>query len=225
MAKYKRNQIEEAISRVLAPKSSRPTPTLLTRVKRLLETDRMIGDALSRDYPSLARYAFFSAEAEGSGVEVWFSDYEAFALLIGIELMAHRWPQRFAVSVMRSVRHELEQEHAWILEQDQKRLFDPVEIRRNAKEGDFASGTTDPVLLVIVSDAGSELSEGTEPPAVAVRRGAKAAFEFARETPGRRAAMSMVELTVPAHNLLRELALTRPRRRGRTGCIRRLRRD
>jgi hypothetical protein len=40
MLEYKRNQVEEAISHLLEPKSPQPTQGLRTRIKRLLEADR-----------------------------------------------------------------------------------------------------------------------------------------------------------------------------------------
>jgi hypothetical protein len=101
MLQYKRNQIEEAISGVLEPRSPEPTSELRTRLKRLLETDRALGRVPRCADPERANFAFYSAEAPGSGVEVWFSEYEAFALLNGLRLMGHGWPQGFAVSVMR----------------------------------------------------------------------------------------------------------------------------
>ena len=104
MPEYKRNQVEEAISGVLEPNSPEPTSELRTRLKRLLETDRALGRASRSSDPERANYAFYSAEAPGSGVEVWFSDYEAFALLNGLRLMAHGWPQGLAVSILRRLR-------------------------------------------------------------------------------------------------------------------------
>jgi hypothetical protein len=139
MPKYKRNQVEEAISRVLEPRSREPTAALRTRLKRLLETDRALGLVPRSADPEQANFAFYSSEAPGSGVEVWFSDYEAFALLNGLRLMGHGWPQSFAVSVMRRVRRELEKEHAHILNQDPGKLFDQDAIRRAAKEAIWRS--------------------------------------------------------------------------------------
>ena len=82
MAGYKRNQIEEAISAVLEPRSRQPTSGLRTRVKRpLRRTEGLVHPAFCR---SGARYdAFCSAHSPGSGVEVWFSEYEGFALTMG----------------------------------------------------------------------------------------------------------------------------------------------
>src|SRR5262245_10190919 len=127
--RYKRNQIEEAISHLLEPQSSRPTPGLRTKLRRLLETDRAL--ATSEDANG-AGFAFFSAEPPGRGVEIWFSSYEAFALLNGLQLMRHGWPQAKAVSVMRRVRPDLEEQHRRVLRHDRKWLFDQEAIRNNA---------------------------------------------------------------------------------------------
>ena len=40
---FKRNQIEAAIAFVLEPGSAKPSSEILTRIKRLLETDRGLG--------------------------------------------------------------------------------------------------------------------------------------------------------------------------------------
>src|SRR5437667_2173153 len=114
MSEYQRHQSEGAIAGALEPRSHDPTAELRTRLKRLLETDRALGRAPRSGNPERANHAFYSAEAPGSGVEVWFSEYEAFALLSGLRLMGHGWPQGFAVSVLRRVRPELEKEHARI---------------------------------------------------------------------------------------------------------------
>ena len=105
---YKRNQIEEAIARIFAPNCEKPPSELRTRIKRLLELDRSIGRKLRSNDAEEANFAFFSDEAPGTGGVVLFSEYEAFALLNGLRIMEHGWPQSFAVSVMRRVRLDLE---------------------------------------------------------------------------------------------------------------------
>jgi hypothetical protein len=215
MPEYKRNQVEEAISGVLEPRSREPTTELRTRLKRLLETDRALGRAPRSADPKRANYAFYSTDAPGSGVEVWFSQYEAFALLNGLRLMGHGWPQSFAVSVMRRIRPELEKEHARILTLDAKLLFDEEEIRRNAKEGDMAFDVTDPVLLTIVSKSGAAQNEETEPNACAICRGPDRAMRFFREAGGGTGALTMFELAGVAQRLADALSRTEPSRRGR----------
>ena len=93
--------MQQAISAVLQPNSPEPTIELRTRIKRLLETDRSLGRAPRARDPERANYAFYSADAPGSGVEVWFSGYAAFALLQGLILLYSRLAQSFAVDVMR----------------------------------------------------------------------------------------------------------------------------
>jgi hypothetical protein len=114
---YKRNQIEEAIARIFAPNCAKPPSELRTRIKRLLDLDRSIGRKLRSKDAEKANFAFFSEEAPGTGADILFSEYEAFALLNGLRIMEHGWPQAFAVSIMRRIRLDLEREHARILRQ------------------------------------------------------------------------------------------------------------
>lgn len=210
MVRFKRNQIEEAICSVLDPRSPEPAPELLTRMKRLLEIDRGLGRSRRSVAPELANYAFYGADAPGSGVEVWFSEYEAFALLNGVGLMQHGWPQGFAVSVMRSVRPELESEHARILRQ---KAASEVS-RRKARDRDPAFGSPNPVYLTIFSK-GSAPKEQEKPVTCKVIRGQTAALRFVREP--KPSAWTMFELTTVAHLLAERLATTEPRHRGRGG--------
>ena len=112
---YKRNQIEEAIARIVVPNSEKLPSGLRTRIKRLLELDRSIGRKLRSKNAEQTNFAFFSVDAPGTGADISFSEYEVFALLNGLRIMAHGWPQGFAVSIMRRVRPDLEREHARIL--------------------------------------------------------------------------------------------------------------
>src|SRR5260370_2017547 len=135
---YKRNQIEDGIARVFAPNSERPPSELRTRIKRLLELDRSIGRKLGSKDAEEAYFGFVSEEAPGTGAVISFSEYEAFALLNGLRIMDHGWPQGFAVSIMRRVRPDLEREHARILRQAPEKLFDWQAIRARARPGDIA---------------------------------------------------------------------------------------
>jgi hypothetical protein len=210
MLEYKRNQVEEAIAQLLEPESPEPSQGLRTRVKRLLEADRALQASAGAD----GAFAFFSAEPPGSGVEIWFSSYEAFALLTGLRLMAHGWPQGQAVSVMRSVRSALEEEHRRILLQDPKWLFDQEAIWKNARPGDHAFDNQDPVLLTIVSGAADRSGQGA-PPVCKICRGPAAAHAFFQKVGSPSGALTMFELATSAHRLAGELAKTEPRSRGR----------
>jgi hypothetical protein len=211
---YKRNQIEQAIAAALYPKLAELTPEFRTRIKRLLDTDRAFGRTPRSSDPELANYAFYSADPPGSGVEVWFSKYEAFAVLTGLRLMGHGWPQSFAVSVLRRVRPELERQHDRILKLDPKLLFDQEAIRRNAKEGDIAFNNTDPVLLTIVSKSGNALHEQNEPVDCSIHVGPHEATKWVSRTSKGGAPFTMFEIVDAAHALTGELAKTEPSRRG-----------
>jgi hypothetical protein len=100
---YKRNQVEEAIARIFATDSKKARSQLRTRIKRLLELDRSMGRDLRSKDAEAANFGFFSQEAPGTGVDIAFSEYEGFAVLNGLRIMAHGWPQGFAVLIMRRV--------------------------------------------------------------------------------------------------------------------------
>src|SRR5215217_6714371 len=134
--RYKRNQVEEAIAACM---ETALESRLRARVKRLLQSDRALErDPASHD-PEAASYAFFDADPPGSGVEVEFSAFAAFALLMGIRIMGHQWPQATAVRIVRRVRPQLEAAHARILKQDRGALFEQKTLLRQAREGMIAT--------------------------------------------------------------------------------------
>jgi hypothetical protein len=94
---YKRNQIEEAIARIFDPNCDNPSSELRTRIKRLLELDRSIGRKRGSKDAEEANFGFFTEEAPGTGADISFSEYEAFALLNALRIMKHGWPQGFAI--------------------------------------------------------------------------------------------------------------------------------
>jgi hypothetical protein len=144
---YKRNQVEEAIARISVQSYEKPPSELRTRIKRLLDLDRSLGRKLRSKDPEEANFGFFSEEAPGTGADISFSEYDAFALLNGLRIMGHGWPQGFAVAIMRRIRPALEREHARILRQDPDKLFDQKAIRAAGRPGDIAADNTNPVYL------------------------------------------------------------------------------
>ena len=208
MAIYKRNQIEDAIARLGGGPSAKPRTELLTRIKRLLDTDRAL-EVLPQ--PELSKHAFFSGRSPGKGTEVQFSGYEAFALLIGLQLLNHSWPQKFVVELMRRLRPELERVHRKILR------LNPADVLENqgalrARPGDLplAMGSSR-VFLLIWSDQGTVENPA---PSAEIFEDYRAAFKRSLEKPGR--SSTWIELTRPAHLLAEQLSKTVPRRRGRS---------
>ncbi len=151
MPTFKRNQVEGAISHAVDSKAKKPTADLLNRLKRLLDTDRSFGRSAKSMDPEKATYAFFSQDAAGSGIEVRFQEYEAFALLTGWRLLEHGFPQQKVVLALRRMRPSLEKEHARIMQLDPKDLFDEERIRAAAQPGQLYLNNTAPVFLVICS--------------------------------------------------------------------------
>ena len=210
---YKRNQIEEAITHIVAPNCEEPPSDLRTRIKRLLELDRSLGRKLRSKDPEEANFAFFSEEAPGTGADILFSEYEAFALLNGLRIMGHGWPQGFAVAILRRVRPDLEREHARILMQDPDKLFDWEAIRAAARPGDIAVTNTDPVFLALASKEEHVPDETRTPRFSAVCRGYGKVSKFSRDLGA--SSVTTFELATLAHRLHLELMKTEPRRRGR----------
>jgi hypothetical protein len=214
MTAYKRNQVEEAISHLLEPDSSQPTQDLRTKLKRVLDTDRTLPRSAEE---GAGKFAFFSADPPGKGAENWFSAYDAFALLTGVRLMRHGWPQGRVVSVMRRVRPELEEQHSRILEHNPEWLFNEEAIGKNARVGAPAFDNQDPVLLTVVSGSGPLAGQEGAFLECRICKGPGEASAFFRSVSRGRGAFTTFELTTLAHRLGWELEKTEPRSRGRGG--------
>jgi hypothetical protein len=220
MGRYKRNQVEEAIAAAMGLTGAQASAEIGTRIKRLLNADRALGRDVSPSGPARPGYAFYSADAPGTGVEVWFSAYEAFALLLALFLLQHGWPQGAVVRIMRRVRLSLEPEHKRVLSQDRRELFDEEAVRKAADPGMIAVDNTDPVFLVIVTGSRAERAKadhGTGPKAVGICHGEAKLMEFRRKEAPPGASMTVLEVVRQAHQLADHLAKTKPRARGRAG--------
>ncbi len=215
MLPYKRNQVEEAIARTFEERSAKPSSELRTRVKRLLDTDRGHARNTRSADPAKANYAFYSSDSPGRGVEIWFSEYEAFALQTGLRLLQHGWPQSFVVDVLRRIRPDLEIQYARILKQDPKSLFDENMIRQNARPGALYVDNTDPVFLTIVSRKESSSEDDVKVPPCRICRGMKEVSDFLKQEKAR--SYTMFDVVHAAHALSSELSKAQPRKRGRTG--------
>src|SRR5437899_12423226 len=89
---YKRNQIEEAIFRTFGAREER-RDELKFRIKRLLVTDRRLGRNGKSAKEEDQHYAFFGQEPPGSGHEIMFTAYEAFALLAAVIVREQGLPE------------------------------------------------------------------------------------------------------------------------------------
>ena len=213
MEDYKRNQAAEAIS-VAVGQGPAPSATLRTKMKRLLDTDRTFDVIPGSKDPEDANYAFYTGKAPGRGTEVWFSEYEIFALRLGLNLMEHGWPQATVISILRRARPDLKSKHAQILKWDPTDLFDEKKIREAAKPGALAVWTTRPVHLVIASRKGRPRDQSSdETREIAVLKDGELMPFLRREAV---ISYTMIELTRMAHDLNKALASTKPSKRGRS---------
>ncbi len=206
---FKRNQTEESLARVIQPGTATLSSEMAGRVKRLLELDRARGRNKHSQDPAKANFAFYGVECPGRGHDIAFSEFEVFALLVGVQLMRHGLPQRRVVSLLRRIRPELEWHHARILREDPSSLFDESLIRARAKPGQMAVGNTNPTFIVVYSEQGRK-----EPMSVAICRGEREVFElYHRCGPGY--AFTLIGLVNFAHALSAALARATPQKRGR----------
>jgi hypothetical protein len=191
---YKRNQIIEAIESALDPSGDRPASQILTRLKRLLNADRI----LERDPRSASAeestYAFFSGQLAGSGNENWYSPFEAFAMFLGMRLMESGFPQRTVVRILRSVRTELE---------------DSV---RTAWRSDLAGNKG--ARLYLARIAPERPSEGSRAGSVRICRGEAAVAKFLAKS-SRGEIMTVFELTSSMARFKAALEVAIPSKRGR----------
>jgi hypothetical protein len=207
---YKRNQIEEAIAGTLQVKGAR-IGDLKLKMKRLLVTDRRLGRA--RHGGADRRYAFYSHTPRGSGVEVMFSGYEAFALLAALVLLEHGIPQAKVVSILREIRSDLEAAHRETLQKDAKALFDSQAVKELARSGTIAVDNTAPVFLAFVK---VNARKGMVRATIRVCRGHNDLVKFLRETSVPGSGATHFEFTRLMRSLADNLSNTRPVKRGRS---------
>lgn len=207
MSGFKRNQLEHAIHGIKGGER----PHLVNEIRRLLDADRGLDPEPRRKF----QYAFFSHEASGSGNEIWFSEYEVFAVVLALNLLHHGFPQQTCVEVLRSVRTSLQREHGRIVRRPPESPFDLQAAAAAAKAGDIAVTMANPVFLIIVYASARRGQEGTVQ-RTALLHGAQEVMRFMTSmTPGEACtAMEIASLTQSVHTQLQK---TEPSRRGRPG--------
>jgi hypothetical protein len=211
---YKRNQIEEAIFRTFGAREERRNE-LKFRMKRLLVTDRRLGRDVKSAKEEDQHYAFFGHEPPGSGYEILFTAYQAFALLAAVILLEHGLPQTSVVRVMRRVRRELEAAHGETMRKDPHTLFDPQAIKAQARPGMIAVNNTSPVFLVFVRLTASSVDDEDGSSVVAICRGAAQLQEFFKRHSAPGTGATFFEFVSLMHAFAAHLSQTLPVKRGR----------
>jgi hypothetical protein len=214
MLVYKRNQVESAIALMFQRASGEGADTeLRTRLKRLLETDRALGHNSRSSNPEKSNFAFFSEGSPGTGADVWFSAYEAFALLTAWRLLEHGWPQASAVAVLRRARPTLEPEHTRILKLNPREIFDAKSVQELARPGALAVETANPVFLVISSMDINPREADPDARSIEIYRSEEELMPALRRQAG--LSSTIYEIVGTAHVLHARLEQTEPSKRGR----------
>ena len=208
----KRNQLEEAIIRTLGA-SDAQARDLKLRIKRLLLTDRRLGRGKRSDRLNAGRYAFYSGKPQGSGNEVMFTAFEAFAVLAALLLLRHGIPQAKVVRILRDVRPDLEAAHHEILNRDPNDLFDEDAVRAMGSAGAIAVDSTAPIFLVFVE---LDIGKGRVQATIAVCRGLDELGKFFKEHSVVGSGTTFFQFTRLMHTLASNLSKTRPIKRGRS---------
>jgi hypothetical protein len=226
---YKRNQLEDAILRAESLDPAHEGAETRIRIKRLLDLDRKHTPGPEKLYGTT--YAFYGADAPGTGYEVLFSSYEVFALWIGLRLLAAGFPQGRVVFLMRYYRDALEREHARILQTDLTRLFassgflsedaTDADRERLVREGRLVERIRDMVFLAVrgepeaVGITTRVLTDNEDKRPANICRGAKELLRFMQIEGFAKRSVLTIELTNPAYQLAYWLACIPPIRRGR----------
>ncbi len=184
---------------------------LKVQMKRLLVADRHLGRG--KRGGADRRYAFYSNKPPGSGVEVMFSNYEAFALLAALIVLKHGVPQAKVVSILQEIRHDLEAAHDETLRKDPKTLFDPQAVRAMARAGMIPVDNTAPVFLVFVE---VNVRKGMVRATISVCRGHDEFMRFLKEHSVLGSGATHFEFARLIHTLADNLSKTHPIKRGRS---------
>jgi hypothetical protein len=108
---YRRNQVEETLwlyGRGYSHATD-PDPVFRTRIKRLLELDSQMGQEL-RGLAEI-RFAFSDEMPGGKGVDLVFTEFNTFALSIGLDLLDAGFKQKEIVTYLRLIRSDLALKH------------------------------------------------------------------------------------------------------------------
>jgi hypothetical protein len=158
---FTRGQIEWAIAqatgRTVRP-GCEPRHDLKMRMKRLLDIDRNKGIDAAKAEPEFRRFAFLEGGLPGKGTAISYTAYDAFALLLGLQLLDNNVLQMAVIRLLRRIRRELELEYQRILRLSSGRLTQGKHgLESRIKEGMLVKDSRKMVFLVLPTGAGADL--------------------------------------------------------------------
>lgn len=107
---YKRNQVNQALWQTathLKGAEGDPPKAFLTRVKRLLEIDR-------QNPTDEGIYAFSDEKPGGKGVDMQFTAFNTFCLMLGLNLLDIGFKQSEIVFLLQHIQNDLRPEYDWV---------------------------------------------------------------------------------------------------------------
>jgi hypothetical protein len=214
MIGLKANQVQEAIFRTLGADGKR-ADEIRFRLQRLRAADRNLGRRPRSPNEADRVYAFHGDDRPGTGIDILFTSYEAFALLAAIMLLEHGLPQTTVVKLMRQIRGELQVAHAQTLEMDPSELFDQNGIRAQAKPGMIAFDSIAPVILVFLKLTGSSADSQSAGTIASICRNNLQLGQFMKKYGSPGTGFSIFEFSRLIHLLEESLSQTRAVKRGR----------
>jgi hypothetical protein len=210
--KYRAGQLAEAIFLTVGAADERAAEVKF-RIKRLLAADRALGlRPKSREKAEL-HYAFFDGPPPGTGADVLFDEYGAFALFAGIRLLEHGLPQLAVVKLLRRIRRPFQEAHTKNLAKDAQALFDQKKIDANSRPGQLAFDSTSPVILIFMSLTGSSVDKAAHPVGRIYDNERDMMAFILKQGPGK--GFAIFEFSRAIHDLSRNLFQTVPVKRGR----------
>ncbi len=215
MIGLKANQVQEAIFRTLGADGKR-TDEIRFRLQRLRAADRNLGRRPRSPNEADRVYAFYGDDPPGTGVDILFTSYEAFALLAAIMLLEHGLPQSTVVKLMRQIRSELQLAHAQTLEKDPSELFDQNAVRAHAQPGMIAFYSTAPVILIFLKLTGSSADSQSTGTIASICRNIPQLGQFMKKYSSPGTGFSIFEFSRLIHLLEENLSQTRAAKRGRS---------
>ena len=114
---FKRSQVEWALWKFFSGdqwRDQQPPGVFRTRIKRLLELDKDMGQA-EQTTGATNPFAFSSVPPEGRGVEIPFSSVDTLCIAFALDLLDAGFNQAEIVFLMRHIRSKLEKQHSRIM--------------------------------------------------------------------------------------------------------------
>jgi hypothetical protein len=158
---FTRGQLEWAIAQAIGRSEglgNRPRGDLKMKLKRLLDIDRKHGIDAAKPGPEFRRFAFLEGGLPGKGFAISYTGYDAFALLLGLQLLEANVPQLAVIRLLRSIRPNLQHEHKQVLLHLPRLLAGGnIKLENKINAGQMVKDPAKMVFVVISSGAGADI--------------------------------------------------------------------